>query len=76
MCVCVCVYMHAYLPVINFIKINNKCLAHKLYLYRMHHVCGRFSFVKKGAEKHSDSNVENAYQLEHSLQGTGRLIDN
>ena len=42
----------------------------------MHHVSGRFSFIKKGAQKHSDFNVENVYQLEHSLQGTGRLIHN
>ena len=71
----VCVYMHTHLPIINVIKINNKCFAYNLYLYRMHHKSGRFSFIKKGAQKNSDSNAENVYQLEHSLQGTGRLIN-
>ena len=39
------------------------------YCLGMHHKSGRFSF-KKGAQKHSGSNVENLYQLEHSLQGS------
>ena len=71
----VCVYMHTHLPIINVIKNNNNRFAYNLYLYRMHHKSGRFSFIKKGAQKNSDSNAENVYQLEHSLQGTGRLIN-
>ena len=37
---------------------------------------GQVSFIKKGALKNSDFAFENVYQLEHSLQGTGRLIQN
>ena len=40
----------------------------------MHHVNGRFSFIKKSAKKTSDISLENVHQLELSLQGTGRLL--
>ena len=40
----------------------------------MHHKSGQFSFIKKGAQKNSDFSFENVYELEYSLQGTGRLI--
>ena len=36
---------------------------------------GRFSFIKKSAEKNSDISLENVHQLELSLQGTGRLFN-
>ena len=42
----------------------------------MHRVNGRFSFIKKSAQKNSDFSLENVHQLELSLQGTGRLIHN